>query len=280
MQCDSSVLRLEWSRLENRVVAAICRTRGGNQERIPCRAVVLAAGAVNSAQILLESRDSVWPTGIGNDRDLVGRYLHDHPLAKLVVRLRRRLPVSPATYVTRPRLERSEPLYAAAFMQWGDVRTRMKTLLSTQPGKSAHLGFSVFGTMVPTPDDRVSLLAGADSGSRSRIAYALSYPSKAVRVLEDARDELVDILERAGLGPSVEVFRVEPPGTSVHYGGTCRMHATPELGVVDARCRVFGARNVVVADSAVFTTGPEKNPVLTAMALAARAARALADDLR
>jgi choline dehydrogenase-like flavoprotein len=57
------------------------------------------------------------------------------------------------------------------------------------------------------------------------------------------------------------------------------MHATPELGVVDERCRVFGARNVAIADSAVFTTGPEKNPVLTAMALAARAARALADDL-
>jgi choline dehydrogenase-like flavoprotein len=142
------------------------------------------------------------------------------------------------------------------------------------------LGFSVFGTMVPTADDRVSLLPGASRGNRSRIAYALSYPSQALRVLEDARDELIDILERAGLGPSVEVFRVEPPGTSVHYGGTCRMHATPELGVVDEKCRVFGARNVAVADSAVFTTGPEKNPVLTAMALAARAARALAEDLR
>jgi hypothetical protein len=37
---------------------------------------------------------------------------------------------------------------------------------------------------------------------------------------------------------------------------------------------------VAVADSAVFTTGPEKNPVLTAMALAARTSAQLADDLR
>jgi choline dehydrogenase-like flavoprotein len=38
--------------------------------------------------------------------------------------------------------------------------------------------------------------------------------------------------------------------------------------------------NVVVADSAAFTTGPEKNPVLTAMTLAARASERLARDLK
>jgi choline dehydrogenase-like flavoprotein len=43
---------------------------------------------------------------------------------------------------------------------------------------------------------------------------------------------------------------------------------------------VHGAPNVVVADSSVFTTGPEKNPVLTAMALAARASDRLGRDLR
>jgi choline dehydrogenase-like flavoprotein len=279
VQCASSVQRLEWSRAEKRVVAVICRTPHG-ESRIPCRAVVLAAGAVNSAQILLESRDVDWPRGIGNEHDLVGRYLHDHPLAKLVVRLGRGLSLSPATYLTRPDLKRSEPLYAAAFMQWGDVRTRAKSLLSIRPGKAKSLGFSIFGTMRPTPDDRVSLLAGAGHGERARLAYALAYPQEAVQVLRHARDELMAILEDAGLEPRVDVFRIEPPGTSVHYGGTCRMHATREHGVVDEKCRIFAARNVAVADSAVFTTGPEKNPVLTAMALAARAGASLAEDLR
>jgi choline dehydrogenase-like flavoprotein len=50
------------------------------------------------------------------------------------------------------------------------------------------------------------------------------------------------------------------------------MHADPEFGVVDARNRLHDVPNVVVADSSCFTTGPEKNPTLTAMALAARAA--------
>jgi choline dehydrogenase-like flavoprotein len=40
------------------------------------------------------------------------------------------------------------------------------------------------------------------------------------------------------------------------------------------------APNLVVADSSVFTTNPEKNPVLTSMTLAARAADRLASELR
>jgi choline dehydrogenase-like flavoprotein len=57
------------------------------------------------------------------------------------------------------------------------------------------------------------------------------------------------------------------------------MHHSPKYGVVDAWSRVHGVPNVIVADSSVFTTNPEKNPVLTSMALAARAAQKLAGEL-
>jgi choline dehydrogenase-like flavoprotein len=87
------------------------------------------------------------------------------------------------------------------------------------------------------------------------------------------------MFEQAGWQPRESVWLIEPPGTSVHYGGTCRMHASPRFGVVDGWCRVYGVRNVAVADSAVFTTTPEKNPVLTAMTLAARAGDRLAREL-
>lgn len=278
---DSLALRLEWSRAEQRVSAVICRNpRTGAEERIPCRAVVLAAGAINSAQILLESRSAERPNGIGNEAGLVGRYLHDHPLAKLVLRLGRQIPISPASYITRPPLERTEPLYAAAFMQWSGVVAHAQSVLAGHPGRTNKLGYSIFGTMIPTIDDGITLLPGARVGQRARIGFALRYPRKAVELLESARDELIAVLDEAGWAPQVDVFKVEPPGNSVHYGGTCRMHASPKYGVVDQHCRVFGVRNVAVADSAVFTTGPEKNPVLTAMALAARASERLAHDLR
>src|SRR5204862_2803790 len=102
----------------------------GAEDRIACRGVVLAAGAINSAQILLESRSAELPNGIGNEAGLVGRYLHDHPLAKLVLRLGSQIPISPASYITRAPLARSQPLYAAAFMQWSGVKAQARSALA------------------------------------------------------------------------------------------------------------------------------------------------------
>lgn len=277
---DTCVERLEWSNAERRVVAVLGRdARTGAQLRIPCRAVVLAAGAVNSAQILLESTSVEFPEGLGNRHQVLGRYLHDHPLAKIVVDLGRRVSLAPASYITRPSLDRSDPLYAAACMQWNAASHMARTVLSGHPGQTRRLGFSVFGTMIPTREDCIAIDRRAPAAARSPLLFSLRYPERAVRELERTKDELMACFERAGWAPRLRVFRVEVPGNSVHYGGTCRMHESPRFGVTDAFSRVHGASNVVVADSAVFTTGPEKNPVLTAMALAARASDRLHRDL-
>ena len=278
---DTRAESLEWSNTERKAVAVHCRdARTGAPLRISCRAVVLAAGAVNSAQILLESTSAEFPEGLGNRHGVLGRYLHDHPLAKIVVDLRQRVSLAPASYFTRPSLDRSDPLYASACMQWNSASHMARTLLTGHPGKTTQLGFSVFGTMIPTKEDGIGIARRPSSKDRSPLLFSLRYPERATRELERARDELLTCLERAGWAPQLKRFRVEVPGNSVHYGGTCRMHESPRFGVVDAFSRVHGAHNVVVADSSVFTTGPEKNPVLTAMALAARASDRLDRDLR
>ena len=187
------------------------------------------------------------------------------------------VPLTPASYITRPPLDSADPLYAAAFMQWAGATSVARSLLSRHPGNVQRLGFSVFGTMAPSREDFVAL-SEAKSGAES-LVLSLKHPAAALETLQRARDELIEILRRAGWDPKVALYHVEAPGDSVHYGGTCRMHRSPEFGVVDPYCRLFDASNVVVADSAVFTTGPEKNPVLTAMTLAARAADRLASDL-
>jgi choline dehydrogenase-like flavoprotein len=57
------------------------RTLGGQRFFVAARAVVLACGAIENARLLLLSK-RVNPRGLGNDRDLVGRYYTDHPSAK------------------------------------------------------------------------------------------------------------------------------------------------------------------------------------------------------
>ena len=61
-----------------RVDRVDCATLSGNRFGVRARTYVLAAGAIETARLLLVSRDSQ-PAGIGNKRDLVGRCFMEHP---------------------------------------------------------------------------------------------------------------------------------------------------------------------------------------------------------
>ena len=279
---EAEVHSLEWSASERRVVAVRLRNpRTGAEERVECRAVVVAGGAVNSAVLLLQSKSADFPKGLGNTHDVLGRYLHDHPLGKLMFDLSRPLSMSPPTYLTRVELQRSAPLYAAACMQWSGAGNFLRSVASRHPGELPWVGYSVFGTMVPSADDWVRLdeqRRGPDG--RALLELQVRHTTEARAALDRARDDVERLLTSMGFAPRQRVWHVEPPGESKHFGGTCRMHASPRYGVLDASSRVRDVPNVMVADSAAFTTGPEKNPVLTAMALAARGADRLAEELK
>ena len=45
--------------------------------RLKSKVVVLAASACSSARILLNSKSTQHPNGLGNSSDLIGKYLHD-----------------------------------------------------------------------------------------------------------------------------------------------------------------------------------------------------------
>jgi choline dehydrogenase-like flavoprotein len=57
------------------------RSPEGARGEVRARAVVLAAGGIENARVLLTSND-VLAAGIGNGHDLVGRFLQEHPAAR------------------------------------------------------------------------------------------------------------------------------------------------------------------------------------------------------
>jgi len=279
---DARVLRLEWSPASRGVNAVIFRDlKTGLEERIRCKAVVLAAGAINTTQILLESRSQDFPEGLGNTHGVLGTYLHDHPLGKVMIDLGRPQSFHPPVYVTRRALDRADPLYATGCAQWGGVTLMARSVLSRHPGRLPWAGFNVFGTMAPSPTNRVSLdTSRAGHDGASALSLHIEHPPEVTRLMEESRDALIGLLDQAGMRPRLRIWHMEHAGVAHHYGGTARMHRDPKFGVTDAWSRLHSVRNVAVADSAAFTTTPEKNPVLTAMALGARASARLAADLR
>jgi choline dehydrogenase-like flavoprotein len=279
----SQVTQLEWSGARKRVEAVLVRqVTTGATERIPCRAVIVGAGAINTAKILLQSTSSDFPDGLGNTHGVLGRYLHDHPIGKVEIDLARAMPFQPAACLTRQSLDTTVPLYAAACLQWSGVSLLARSLVKGHPGRLSMCGFNIFGTMAPTVDNYVALDSAAAGRADGMPGLVLNvrHPEESAKTLVAARDHLVSLLDGATLKPAVRHWSIDPVGGAVHYAGTCRMHASPKFGMLDRWSRLHAVPNVIVADSAAFTTGPEKNPVLTAMALAARASQRLVDDLR
>ena len=276
------VQSLEWDAQKRRVVAVVYRdAASGRTERLACRAVVVAGGAINTPQVLLQSKSADFPDGLGNTHGVLGRYLNDHPIGKLVIDLGSPIAVQPASYVTRVAIDRSLPLYAAAGMQWSGAALVARGLMNGHPGKLRWTGFSVFGTMAPSREQWVALdpnQRSADGTPGISLNIQLLEPARVV--LNEAREQIISLLARAGYEPKQRVWVIDAPGSSNHYAGTCRMHASPSFGMLNSWGRMHVADNVAVADSSVFTTNPEKNPVLTSMTLAARAADRLASDLR
>ncbi len=66
-----------------------------------------------------------------------------------------------------------------------------------------------------------------------------------------------------------------PPGSGIHYVGTCRMAADAKGGVVDRDLKYFKSKNLYVCDGSVIPVLSEKHPTLTIMALAHRLAERL-----
>jgi len=81
-------LPAEGSRAKTRVTAALCRNETDRRILVTADRFVLAAGAIDNARLLLNSK-SIVHEGLGNERAQVGRYLMNHPQDTVrVIRLR------------------------------------------------------------------------------------------------------------------------------------------------------------------------------------------------
>lgn len=74
----ATVLRVNVSEAGERVVSVDYATPAGVEHTLRAGNIVLCAGGIENARLLLAS-NAVMPDGLGNGRDLVGRYLMDHP---------------------------------------------------------------------------------------------------------------------------------------------------------------------------------------------------------
>ncbi len=282
LKTGCAVLRLEWSGARKRVEAVTYHDRATDrQEQIRPGAVVVACGALGSTKLLFDSACPDFPEGLGNRDGVLGQYLHDHPKEWWSVTLDRAITrLGRAAYLTRRPFDDTPPLMSTSWtIGLGSEREKV---LSLFPGKAGSIGVQVFGSMIPSErffvrPDR----SRVDEFGLPQLDIHLNFDADVLDNIGAARSWFIDLMGEAGYPCRLDpVVPQCTPGASVHFGGTARMHERRDFGVVDRWNRLFDVANVAVVDASCFTTSSEKNPTLTAMALAARAADRLADDLK
>ena len=159
----------------------------------------------------------------------------------------------------------------------------MKRRPSAAPESGNVLQLAVMSEQEPNPDSRVLLGSRRDRyGQRvARVQWRLTDLDR--RSIRRAQELIAEELARAGVGVVADLLGDEDPpastGGGFHHMGTTRMAASPRHGVVDADCMVYGVPNLSVVGTSVFSTGGYANPTLTVIALAARLAHHLRNEL-
>lgn len=149
----ANVTELEFATDSNRIQRAQVKTLAGNAFSVEARLFVLAAGGIENPRLLLASRSSR-AAGIGNDRDLVGRFFMEH-INQYLGRLLLSDPSIDMTFYTRKR-----PLHGTR--AHGYVRLRKEVLRREKlPGFSMYLKEAYSEDVAP----------GIDSARILRTAY-------------------------------------------------------------------------------------------------------------
>lgn len=256
------------------------------------QAVVIAAGGMGNAQILLASRPGDG-AAIGNETDQVGRYLMEHPhfydCARLVVPGGEHLPPVPEGFGSHvPVIVPDAEMFAG--LGGLDVSVEldetapntddpMEVFLLDRMGEGAKsYQLTVRSEMRPDPANRVELDIGHDPSGLPRLRSWCVIGTEALRTADRCLQILGTRMAATGRGRlriiNDRLYRDIYGGG--HTMGTTRMGSDPRTSVVDRDCRVHGYRNLYVAGSSVFRTGGYANPTLTIAALAARLADHLA----
>lgn len=253
--------------------AGVRLRRGSDEFTVLADRVAVCAGVIQTPLLLRRSRSTSHPQGIGNDHGCLGRYMCGHTVVTLVLPMGLR-PVPPTHTKTFAINSFYGPCEEWPYPQGVIQMAGQLPAYDQSPLVRALLARSLVSfcmTEEPSSKER-GLIFGEDDSSTQLTRAVLCAKSSARLAGEAAK-----LFRRAGCKVVMKA-----PGRNVgwHGVGSARMGTDPSSSVVDSECRVHGIENLYVVDSSSLPSPGAVNTGLTLMALALRAADAIAGDPR
>jgi choline dehydrogenase-like flavoprotein len=280
-----------WSRVREITVDKSGKARGaiyydkeGALQEVTAKVIVVCCNGIGTPRLLLNSKSSLFPDGLGNQYGNVGKYFMIHPSMFTHAIMEEEMDghigpygsplFSQEFYETNP-----ERNFVRGYMLIGDRTFGPLTHATNLPwGKAHHDAFarefphrvrlSVLIDDLPEEYNTVTLddeLVDSNGIPAAKVTYSHSENTR--NMLDHAEERIREVYDAVGA-----TSMVPNRGNMAHLMGTARMGNDPKRSVVNAENQVHGITNLFVVDGSSFTTGAGVNPTSTIMALALRAA--------
>jgi len=262
--------------------------------------VVLGAGALATAKLLLDSASPEWPNGLANDSGMVGRNLMRHHIDLYAIFANSKQPT-----IGNPKEIAFNDFYFSGGNKFGSIQSfgflppgailadtvardladsgmRWATVPfnTVKPAVVPFLNWMFSRTTIlaailedlPYPSNRVTIRRDSERGTRLSVTYMLKDYDKSR--LAAFRAKVSSILKPYRF---LLLKQAENNQRIAHVCGTCRFGLDPADSVLDANNRAHGLANLYVVDASFFPSSGGTNPALTIAANALRVADRICD---
>jgi choline dehydrogenase-like flavoprotein len=280
VQFNAPVVRV---RMSSKQIAAGVTYRdpaNGALVDVDASAVILCGGALETPKLLIGSACASWPKGIGNDSDLVGRFLSATQFFYASGTMANPLAYQeelgfPSLYsraFDTPAQQQAGKLFLT--MNYESPNLDIAALMATgasvaaiNAARTAPAKFQVYGNLsaIPQHANRVTPASGQNRYGLARTALDTPAPLYNAAAAEEYQSIMQAILGQMGctsLGANTY------PQRGDHASCTTRMANDASQGVVNQELQIIGTDNLYVLGNSVLPTLPAANPTLTLIALA------------
>lgn len=254
--------------------------------------IFLNASPLNTNLILLNSKSNRFPNGLGNDYDLLGKFMAFHSYRGRISAEYEgfmdsttdgRRPTG--TYIPRFRnvfKQETDFLrgYATSFSAGrmdsikrdGLGETLKDNLLNTSLGLWG-INASMMAETIPKESSVVKLDKQlVDKYGIPQLRVSIGYDDNDEKVLKDFHEQFSEMYHEAGFKNIKTIDTKRTPGNENHEMGGVRMGKDPKTSMLNKWNALHACKNVFVTDGSCMTSTSTQNPSLTYMALTARAA--------
>jgi choline dehydrogenase-like flavoprotein len=253
--------------------------------------IFVNAGAINTNLILLNSKSKRFPNGLGNDNDLLGKYVAFHNYRARISadyegfadqKTEGKRPTD--GYIPRFRnvfKQETDFLrgYAAGFGSeryehgnYDGVGATLRENLASTKLDMWRVGSHMMGETIPKVTNHVRLDdQKKDAWGMPTLIVSIDYDDNDEKMIKDYLQEFTEMYEKAGFTNIRTSDSKQAPGLDIHEMGGARMGKDPKTSLLNEWNQLHACKNVFVTDGACMTSTSTQNPSLTYMAITARA---------